>query len=402
MDRSMSATQIYLDYAATAPVLEPVQRTMRAVEAAAFGNPSSRHWAGTRAAEVLEGARRAILGRARLDGRLVFTSGASESNLIGLVGAAMAGGHRRILTSAVEHESVHAACRMARNLGIETDQVPVDGEAHVRLDELARCLERGPAAVAIMHANNEVGTLQDVAPIAELVRAGEGTLHVDAAQSFGKVSLEELAGADTVALSAHKLGGPRGIGGLIIAPGGEVVSPLGGGSQEFGLRHGTENIPGIAGFATAAAHTDPEKDGTQLAACADRLRENLAEAVPEIRWTGDLQRRAPHIISCVIPGVPGELLVASLDHLGIAASVGSACHANGLSYSPILSAMGAERAESLCALRLSVGHATTIDEIDYAAAMIAEAVHRLREIVLAGWDSEAQSGEERHLAEVAG
>lgn len=385
--------EIYLDYAATSPMLSQAQETMRAVEAEAFGNPSSEHWAGAAARDVLEGARAALLARAGIGERLVFTSGATESNLLGLLGTALAAGHERLIVSAIEHPSVSAATRLGGRFGMRTEVVGVDSDGRIRLDELARVLRGRPASVALMHASNEVGTLQPIAAAAELVHRAGGTLHVDAVQSFCKVGLDELAEADTVALAAHKIGGPRGIGALLV---GDVrlESPLGGGTQEGGLRHGTENVAAAAGFASAAVDGDPAVVAPALTERADHLRDEIAREVPDIRWTGDPERRAPHIVSAIVPGVAGEVLVASLDAIGIAASVGSACRARNVDAegSGVLAAMGATRSESLCAVRFSVGMGTTPGEVERAGALIGEVVHRLREMVLSGWQADAAAG----------
>jgi cysteine desulfurase len=381
-----SGTQqrVYLDYAATSPMLESVQRAVRAAETGAFGNPSSTHWAGEKAHEVLEAARAAILKRAGVGERVVFTSGASESNLLGLLGAALGTRAKRVAISAVEHESVFAAARVAKLLGLESCEIPVDSLGRVSLEVISQVVRDGPVAVAVMHANNEVGTLQPIAEIAPIVHAAGGVLHVDAVQSFGKLPLDELAEADTIALSAHKLGGPKGVGGLLIRQGVEMVSPFGGGSQEYGLRHGTENVPGIVGFARAAVDNDPVVVGPALRRRGIRLRAELAGQIPDIGWTGDLERRAPHIVSGIVAGVPGDLLVASLSALGVAFSVGSACHSSADGGSHVLKAMGASLDESACAIRLSVGLGTRDEEILYASAVLAEAVYKLRTILQSG------------------
>jgi len=380
--RDPARRRVYLDFAATSPLSQGAQGAIRAAEEQAFGNPSSAHWAGAVANRVLEAARVAVLRRAGVGERAVFTSGASESNWLAILGLLGASGAGRLLVSSVEHESVLATAEHVRSIGVETTEIAVDRLGRVELDHLRDLLRSGPAVVAVMHANNEVGTLQPVAEIADLVHGSGGTFHVDAVQSFGKVALGSLADADTIAVSAHKTGGPKGVGALLVHSGVELRPPFGGGSQEYGLRHGTQNVPGIAGFARAAAESDPATVGPLLRGRAESLRSRLARDVPEIRFTGDLESRAPHIVSCIIPGVAGDVLTESLSALGVAASVGSACHADAVETSHVLRAMGASTAEASCALRLSVGAATTAEDIEYGVWAISEAVRRLRLILL--------------------
>lgn len=372
---------VYLDFAATSPLSGTVRDAMRAAEEQAFGNASSSHWAGRAASRVLEAARSAVARRAGLGDRVVFTSGATESNWLAILGLLRGCSANRLLVSAIEHDSVLSTRDYVQSLGAETAEIGVDRLGRIRLDHLTELLADRPAVVAVMHANNEVGTLQPVAEIAEMVHHSGGLLHVDAVQSFGKVDLDELIEADTVALSAHKISGPKGTGAVLARSGVELNPPLSG-AQELGLRRGTQNVPAIAGFARAAAESDPKVVGPALRSRALALREALTEAVPGIRWTGDLVDRAPHIVSCVIPGVAGGILAESVDALGVAVSVGSACTAGSGQPSHVLRAMGASSVDAACAVRLSVGLATTDADIAYAVWAIGEAVRRLRAILL--------------------
>ncbi len=379
-DRDPERRHVYLDFAATSPLSAGAQSAMRAAEAEAFGNASSSHWAGQSADRVLEAARVAIRRRAGFGERVVFTSGASESNWIAILGLLGMPPRARLVTSTIEHDSVYAARDYARVLGAETLEVGVDRRGRVWLDVLAEIMKQGPAVVAVMHANNEVGTLQPIGDIADIVHAAGGWLHVDAVQGYGKVVLDGLDRADTVAVSGHKIGGPKGVGAIILRPGTTIEPPMAGG-QEFGLRRGTQNIPGIAGFARAAAESDPHAVRPALTARAAALRAALADAVPGIEWTGDLVERGPHIVSCIIPGVTGDVLAQSADALGLAISVGSACHAGTARPSHVLVAMGATAVEAACAVRLSVGLATTDEDISYAAWAIGECTQRFRSIL---------------------
>ena len=375
---------VYLDHAATSPLSAKSQSAMRAAEEQAFGNPNSGHWAGATAERVLDAARETLGRRAGFAGRVILTSGATEANAIGILGLLRHAALKQVLASAIEHDSVFAALDLASALGAKTDRIGVDHQGVVSIDHLRELMGDRPSVVAVMHANNEVGTLQPIREIAEVVHATGGVLHVDAAQSYGKVDLSDLGSADTIGVSAHKLGGPKGVGALLVREGVFLDPPLGGGSQEYGLRRGTQNVPGIAGFARAAAESDPLKVGPELEARATALRSGLVETIPEIRWTGDPVKRAPHIVSCVIPGVAGDVLAQSVSALGVAISVGSACHASSGEPSHVLRAMGAATVEAACAVRLSVGLSTSDEDIAYAIEVISECVRRLRSILLAG------------------
>lgn len=379
-DTAPARRRVYLDFAATSPLSSGAQAAMRGAEAEAFGNASSSHWAGRAADRVLEAARDAIRRRAGFGDHVVFTSGATESNWLAILGLLGMPPRARLVTSSIEHDSVYAARDYARALGADVMEVGVDRLGHVRLEELAELMNGGPAVVAIMHANNEVGTLQPIGEIADIVHHASGWLHVDAVQSFAKVALDGLDQADTVAVSAHKIGGPKGIGAVIMRQGISISPPMAGG-QEFGLRRGTQNVPGIAGFARAAAESDPHAVGPALITRANALRAALSSEVPGIEWTGDLTERAPHIVSCIIPGVTGDVLAESVDALGVAVSVGSACHAEAARPSHVLLALGASSTEAACAVRLSVGLATTGDDISYAAWAIGEVAQRFRSIL---------------------
>ncbi len=393
--------QVYLDHAATSPLSASVQGAMRAAEEQAFGNPNSGHWAGANADRVLEAARAVVASRANWSGHVVFTSGATEANAIGILGLLRAAPRKRVFASAIEHDSVFAALELAGLLGATSGQVEVDHEGVVRVDHLAGLVDHHPAVVAVMHANNEVGTLQPISEIADVVHQAGGLLHVDAVQSYGKVGLSELAFADTIALSAHKLGGPKGVGALLVRRDMFLDPPLGGGSQEYGLRRGTQNVPGVAGFARAALESDPARVGPELEARSALLRARLVETVPEVRWTGHPDRRTPHIVSCIIPGVAGDVLAQSLSALGVAISVGSACHAGSGKPSHVLQAMGASTVEAACAVRMSVGRSTSDEDIEYATDVISECVRRLRAILLSSRDGTRSSVPKKNRQRVA-
>ncbi|MEZ5866516.1 MAG: aminotransferase class V-fold PLP-dependent enzyme [Geminicoccaceae bacterium] len=342
--------RFYLDHAASSP-LRPAARAALTGALDLAGNPSSVHAEGRAARAVIEAARRtlaAAIGGAA--GGIVFTSGATEAN------AAALGSTGRVLASAVEHPSV-----LARP-GVET--VPVDGSGRLDLAALTAALAVGDVAcVALMLANNETGVLQPVAETAALAHRAGARLHVDAVQALGRVPLDITAlGADSMSLSAHKLGGPKGVGALWLRdPDG--FEPLLRGGQEHRRRAGTENVAGIAGFAAAAAAIAPEE-----AARLEQLRRTLeAEArrrVGDAVVIADRAPRLPHITALALPGVAAATQVMALDLAGVAVSAGAACSSGKVATSHVLAAMGMAPALAASTIRVSLGWTTTASDID--------------------------------------
>lgn len=337
-------SHIYLDHAATTPVGAAAIAAM-AEAMAVTGNPASVHAGGRVANGLVERARDRIAGWAGCAAdAIVFTSGGTEALALALRGS----GHGRVLASATEHGAV---------LGARADAaiLPVDGDGLVDLAALEAALASGPALVAVQHANNETGVVQPIAAIAALVAAHGGRLLVDAVQSAGKLA---LPAADYVAVSAHKLGGPPGVGALIVRPGAPLAAVQHGGGQERGLRGGTPNLPGIAGFAAAVAEP-AEWDAT--AALRDALEARLRGCHPDVVLHGAAAERLPNIASIGLPGVPAATQVMALDLAGFMVSAGAACSSGKVASSHVLAAMGLGAAAGE-AIRVSLGPRTSAAE----------------------------------------
>jgi cysteine desulfurase len=348
----------YLDYNASAPV-RPAVAAAVAEALALAGNPSSVHRAGRAARRMVEAARAevaALVGTSANE--IVFVSGGSEANHLALKG----GGRHRILVSAVEHDSVLAAVP-------DAERLPVTASGVLDLAVLAERLaaDDRPALVSVMLANNETGIIQPIAPIAEIVHARGGLLHCDAVQAAGKLPLARaLLGADLLSLSAHKLGGPQGIGALIVAP--EIaLAPLqGGGGQERGRRAGTENVPGIVGFGRACAlATEGIAACARLAELRDDAERRLLAVAPGARIFGAGSPRLPNTLCIAMSGVPAATQVIALDLAGVMVSAGAACSSGKVRPSHVLRAMGATAEEAASAIRISLGWDSRAADIDH-------------------------------------
>jgi cysteine desulfurase len=353
-------TSVYLDYNATTPV-RPEAAAAVAEVFAHVGNPSSTHAAGRAARGVMEDARAAVaalIGAA--PGQIVFTSGGTEASNLAIASAAAAG-HRRLIVSAIEHDCVRAA---AESFGAAVETLPVTSDGVADLGWLSARLAAwdgadGAPFVALMLANNETGVIQPVVEAAALVRAAGGWLHVDAVQAAGKIAIDfATLGADTLAVSAHKIGGPQGTGALAFGARASLAPRQIGGGQERGRRGGTENLPGIAGFGAAAkaALRDLPRFADQ-AAWRDAAIARLKSAAP-VRVFGEASPRLANTLCFAAPGAQSDTLVMSLDLDGVMVSAGSACSSGKVKASPVLAAMG-ETDLAGAALRVSSGWAST-------------------------------------------
>jgi cysteine desulfurase len=374
---------VYLDNAATTAVDPAVAEAMAGCLGADgdFANPSSAHAAG--AAARRRGARAraqvaALIG-AEPD-EIVFTSGATESNNLALEGLfrARERGMGRLVTTRIEHKSVlEAAAALARR-GVAVGYVDCDGEGRVTPQSLAAGLAQGGALASIMHVNNEIGVVQDIAAIADACRARGVLLHVDAAQSVGKLPIDvKTWGVDLCSLTAHKLHGPKGVGALYVRRGVVLAPLMHGGAQEGGMRPGTLATHQIVGMGKAYELADPEREGPALAALRDQLKEGLL-GIDGARLNGSPARSAPHIVNVAFAGVDGESLRFALRD--IALSEGSACTSDHPEPSYVLSGLGLSDALAQSALRLSVGRFTRRADIAYTIERVAAAVGRLREL----------------------
>jgi cysteine desulfurase len=376
---------IYLDYAATTPLRAEVRDSV--VEAwAEFGNPSSLHRWGRQARTRLEESRErlaAVLGAKRRE--VVFTGSGSEADNLAVLGRWRAwrrGGAAPglVVCSAIEHSAVLGAIRAAGREGAEVLILGVDDEARLDPGALEEALMARPALVSVMWANNEVGTLQPVTRLAERCREAGVVFHSDAVQALGRerIRLDEVP-CDLLTVSAHKIGGPTGIGALFVREGTELEPLVYGGGQEEGLRAGTEAVAAAVGFAVAAelAEREREMEYVRLAGLRDRLEAGLCSRLPGTVVNGGNAPRLPQLLNISIPDVDRELLLMSLDLEGIGASSGSACRSGAIDPSHVLVAMGRGAARET-QLRLSLGRATTPPEIDEAIERIVGVVTRVR------------------------
>lgn len=376
---------IYLDHAATTPVRPEVLEAMLPYLTGTFGNPSSAHSFGRAAREALDDAHERLARAIGADAReVVFTSGGTEATNLALKGAAWAGkprGHR-LVTTAVEHHATEHALRYLEKFGFEVVVVGVDRYGRVDPDELDAALNDRTTVVSVILGNNEVGTLQPVAEIAERVRARRGILlHVDAVQAAPWVDLDvEALGADLVSLAGHKIEGPKGVGALWIRRGTHILSQQHGGGQERHRRAGTENVAGNAGMARAFELRAAERG--ELVPRVRAQRDRLAAAILAtglVEPTGHPTERLPHIASFVAKGIEGPAVATSLDLEGIAISTGSACATGSAEVSHVLTAMGYPGDEARGQLRLSLGRTTTDAEVDEAARVASQVLRRLAE-----------------------
>ncbi|HEX5420840.1 MAG TPA: cysteine desulfurase family protein [Gammaproteobacteria bacterium] len=378
----MKEDSIYLDYAATSPVDRRVVLAMsRALTLdGAFANPSSTHAQGVAALRLVEAARTQIAERvgAQPEG-IVLTSGATEANNLALAGvlAAAPADRRHIVTTRIEHKSVLDTLRSLERSGRCTAAyVPCGPHGSVAVQDVIDAVRPSTALVSVMHVNNETGAVQDVEALAAACRARGVLLHVDAAQSVGKLPVElERWGVDLCSLTAHKLCGPKGIGALYVRRGLELEPLLHGGEQQGGLRPGTLPTHQIVGMGEAYRLADPAADGPALARLKARLWTGLA-SIEHVRLNGDSAAGAPHILNVAFSGVDAESLRLAIR--GIAVSAGSACMAASAEASHVLSNMGLSAARASSSLRFSVGRFTDGREIDRAAERVAAEVARLR------------------------
>lgn len=374
----MTEREIYLDYAATAPLDPQVAAAMHECLMREFGNPSSLHAAGRRARALVETARESVAARIGVASeRIVFTSGATESNNLALQGVLRRSRGRRVhlVTSRIEHKSVLDVAHALESSGVAVTYVPAAAGGAVDPERVAEAIEDDTQLVSVMHVNNETGVIQDVAAIGEACRARGVLFHVDAAQSVGKLPLAlQDAPIDLCSLTAHKLCGPKGVGALYVAPRVTLVPQLHGGEQERSLRAGTIATHQVVGMGKAYELADPGREAPRLAALRDRLWNELG-AVTGARGNGDPERRAPHLLNVTFPGVDGESLRFALRDLCV--SAGSACAADSPEASHVLTGMGLSDVLAGSSLRFSVGRFTTEDDVVTAAARVAAAVARL-------------------------
>lgn len=375
---------IYMDHAATTPVAPEVLAEMMPYFGEIFANPATLYAAGAEAREAVEMARETIADaiHARPE-EVYFTSGGTEADNWAIKGMAWAAAdsRRHLLTTPIEHHAVLDSCLALRRFGCEVEFVPVDSEGRVDPADVARRLRQETFLVSVMHANNEVGTLQPIAEIGAVCRERGVPFHTDAVQTLGKLPIDvQRLNVDLLTLSAHKIYGPKGIGALYVRRGVRILPYQDGGEQERRRRAGTLNVPGIVGFGSAVRHAlaIQEAENRRLAELRDRLIEAIAAQVPDAQLSGPRRERLPNNVHFCIPGVEGEPLLLGLDMAGIYASAGAACSAGSTDPSHVLLAMGRPVELARGALRLTLGRSTTAEAVGYVAERLGEVVRDLR------------------------
>jgi cysteine desulfurase len=381
------ARTIYLDYAATTPVRPEVRTAMEPYVSDRFGNPSSLHAYGREARGAVEEARDRIRGAlGSPDARVVFTGSGSEADNLAILGFALRHPDGCLVRSSVEHKAVIGTARSLEATTCDVRVAPVDARGVLDLAELERLLpdDGRPTLVSVMWANNETGVVQPVGAVADLCRSRGAAFHSDAVQAFGKTGVRPRdIGVDLLALSAHKLGGPKGVGALVIRDGLELEPIVHGGGQESGLRSGTENVAGIVGFAAAAdlAADELTTEPPRWRGLRDRLEAGLRESVPELVINGgDAPERLPHVVNVSVPDVDIEGLITALDLEGICVSTGSACTTGSVEPSHVMKAMGREGDLARNTIRLSLGWSVRDDDIDRTLDIFPRVVRRVREL----------------------
>jgi len=374
--------QIYLDFNASTPMAPEVIAAMAPFQQAAYGNPSSLHWASVPARQAVETARSQVAGLLHCDPvEIIFTSGGTEANNHAIKGIFFSARGRRsphIITSRIEHPAVLEPCRFLETLGAEVTRLPVDRFGLVDPDDVRRTLRPTTILVSIMHANNEVGTIEPIEEIARLARERGVVCHTDAAQSVGKIrtNAAEL-GVDLLSVAGHKLYGPKGVGALFVRKGVKLEPLLHGAGHEGGRRAGTENVLAIVGLGAACALAQSWIENTKASPVAsapgvlphlrDRFWRGLQERLgPQVVLNGHPERRLPNTLNVSFPGRIGAEVLEKLK--GVAASTGSACHSGSVHISPVLAAMGISEHVGLGAIRFSLGRTTTEEEIDWVVA----------------------------------
>ena len=376
--------RVYLDYAATTPTDPRVVEAMRPYFNEKYGNASSIHTFGQEARAAVEKAREqvaALIGAGPEE--IVFTSGGTEADNFALEGIAFASEKKgdHIITSAIEHHAVYECSKFLEKRGFKITYIPVDKDGLVDPEAVRKAVTDKTILVSIMHANNEIGTIEPVAEISKIVKGKGICFHTDAVQTVGHLSVKvnEL-GVDLLSISAHKLYGPKGVGALYIRKGTRLVPFLHGGGQENGRRASTHNVPGIVGFGVAAELAGKEMDheNSRISALRDKLIKGILGKIPDSRLNGHPDLRLPNNVNVIIQYVEGESMLLNLDMQGVAASTGSACTSGSLEPSHVLLALGLSPELAHGSLRFTLGKYTTEEDIDHVLRILPDIVKKLR------------------------
>lgn len=376
--------RIYLDYNATTPVDPAVLDAMLPYFAESFGNASSIHSPGQRARGAVDASRASVAAlMGAKPSEIVFTSGGTESDNLALFGVVAASQEPRkhIITTAIEHHAVLNAAQALEKLGIAVTYVPVGREGVVDPEDIRRALKPETILISVMHANNELGTIQPIEEIGRIAAAAKVIFHCDAVQTAGKIPLDvNRLGVDLLTISAHKFYGPKGAGAIYVRSGTPLEPQFHGGHHERDRRPGTENVPGIVGLGKAAelARKNMMTDCARITTLRNRLEDALLATCAEARVNGNRAQRVSNTSNISFHAAGGEALVIALDLQGIACSTGAACSSGAVGPSHVLMAIGLSPDEARSSLRFSLGRNTTPEEIDQAIALIPQAVERLR------------------------
>lgn len=375
--------RIYLDNNATTPLLPDVFEAMRPYFGEQFGNASSIHHHGQQTRAAVEDAREsvaALLGCRAAE--IIFTSGGTEADNLAIAGLIAAGDH--VITSSIEHHAVLLSCRHLEEIGAEVTVLPVDGRSVIDPSDVGRALRPNTKLISVMMANNETGVLQPVEKIGAIAAEAGVYFHTDAVQAFGKVAIDvKRIGCQALSISGHKIHAPQGVGALYVQKGTKIRPLFYGGRHERSLRAGTENVAGIVGLGKAAQLAKQgldRGDDKKMAAMRDRLQQGILAQVEEAGVNGSGVMRVPNTANIHFDHIDGEALVIALDLKGLAVSTGAACSSGAIEPSHVLLAMGLRRDQARASIRFSLGRQTANEDIDFALALVAETVARLREL----------------------
>ena len=372
---------IYLDYNATTPIAKEVANAMRPYLDNYFGNPSSAHSFGVKAKMAIEKARSQVAGLIGCkSSEIIFTSGGTESNNYAIKGIALANRARgnHIITSAIEHPAVLEVCKYLQKNGFEISVIPVDKWGVIKIDALKAAIRSNTILISVMHANNEVGTIQPISEIAEIAKEHNIFMHTDAAQSLGKTDVNvQKMNVDLLSIAGHKLYAPKGVGALYIRNGVTLEKLIHGADHEQNLRAGTENVLEIVGLGEAAelANFNLNENIKHYTETRNYLQKLLTDAFPDAKINGSLENRLPNTLSISFKKIEANRLIHSLQN--VAASAGAACHAENISISTVLKAMELPIDFAMGTIRLSTGRETTLKDIEIATGEIIEAIKEL-------------------------
>jgi cysteine desulfurase len=376
---------IYLDHAATTPMRPEILEVMRTYFLERFGNPSSLHTYGLEARKAIEDAREQIAHSiGATPPEIVFTSGGTESDNMALRGVLRAGSGEsdHIITSAIEHPAVLETCKFLERLGHEVTYVSVDVEGRINSSEVEEAIRDNTRLISIMHANNEIGSIQPIAEVGAIAASHGVYMHTDAVQSVGKIPVDVAAlNVDMLSISSHKIYGPKGVGCLYVRKGTKLKPLIFGGGHERGLRSGTENVSGIIGFSEAMRLSIEDfADNVRIQRLRDELIDAVLREIPDTRLNGGKERRLPNNANFSFSYIEGESLVLRLNAKGIAGSTGSACSSKKLEPSHVLLAIGLDPVDAHGSLRLTLGRDTTEADVQYVNEVLPEIVDQLRQM----------------------